>query len=102
MRNGRMLLEGSIAFCNGKGNPIHIFSAEELQRTSHYDQHQRFQLANDFDLYKGSLKDRLVSVKKYRHEIWGLEEIIKDIVFLDHINECPPKCSETLRMLLRD
>lgn len=72
MRNGRMLLEGSIAFCNGKGNPIHIFSAEELKRTSNYDQHQCFQLANDFDFYKGSLEDSLVSVKKYRHEIWGV------------------------------
>ena len=78
------VIRGVNCLCNGKGNPIHIFSAEELKRTSHYDQHQRFQLANDFDLYKGSLKDRLVSVKKYRHEIWGLEEIIKDIVLGSH------------------
>ena len=33
-RNGRMLLEGLIAFGNGKSNPIHIFSAEELKRAT--------------------------------------------------------------------
>ena len=81
MRNGRMLLEGLIAFGNGKSNPIHIFSAKELRRaTSNYDQCQHLLLASDFDFYKGSLEDYLISVKKYRHEISGLNDIIKDIV----------------------
>ena len=67
MRNGRMLLEGLIAVGNGKSNPIHIFSAEELKRaTNNYDQCRRFLLASDFDFYKGSLEDHLISVKKYR------------------------------------
>ncbi|KAL0005962.1 hypothetical protein SO802_013523 [Lithocarpus litseifolius] len=64
MRNGRMLLEGLIAFGNGKSNPIHIFSAEELRRaTNNYDQCRHFLLASDFDFYKGSLEDYLISVK---------------------------------------
>ena len=36
MKNGRLLLEGPIAFCNGKSNPIHVFSAEELRRETNY------------------------------------------------------------------
>ena len=79
-RKGRMLLEGLIAFGNGKSNPIHIFSAEELKRaTKNYDQCRHFLLASDFDFYQGSLEDHLISVKKYRHEVWGLNDIIKDI-----------------------
>ena len=38
MKNGRLLLEKLIAFCNGKSNPIHVFSAEQLRReTYNYD-----------------------------------------------------------------
>ena len=38
MKNGRLLLEKLIAFCNGKSNPIRVFSAEELRReTYNYD-----------------------------------------------------------------
>ena len=32
VKNVRMLLEELIAFCNGKGNLIHVFFAEELRR----------------------------------------------------------------------
>ena len=61
--NGRMLLEGLIAFGNGKSNPIHIFSAKELRRaTNNYDQCRHLLLASDFDFYKGSLEDYLISV----------------------------------------
>ena len=73
------VIRGANAFGNGKSNPIHIFSAKELKRaTKNYDQCRHFQLASDFDFYKGSLEDHLISIKKYRHEVWGLNDIIKD------------------------
>ena len=35
VKNGRMLSEELIAFCNGKGNLIHVFfSVEELRRAT--------------------------------------------------------------------
>ena len=35
IKNGRMLLEELISFCNGKGNLIHVFfSAKELKRAT--------------------------------------------------------------------
>ena len=34
MKIGRLLLEELIAFCNGKCNPIRVFSAEELIRAT--------------------------------------------------------------------
>ena len=82
MKNGRLLLEELIAFCNGKSNPIRVFSADDLRRaTNNYDQSQRFFDSVDFDFYKGSLEDRLVTVKKYdKKSRFELEHIIKDIV----------------------
>uniref|UniRef100_A0A2N9EEB3 Protein kinase domain-containing protein n=1 Tax=Fagus sylvatica TaxID=28930 RepID=A0A2N9EEB3_FAGSY len=86
MKNGRLLLEELIAFCNGKSNPIRVFSAEELIRaTNNYDQHQSFAWDGDFEFYKGSLEDRLVSIKKYPDRGFSVMEdtvlgIIKDIV----------------------
>ena len=64
MKNGRLLFEELIAFCNGKSNPILVLSAEEFkQATNSYDKHQ----CNlwEFKLYKDSLKEHLLSVKKY-------------------------------------
>ena len=86
MKNGRLLLEELIAFCNGKSNPIRVFSAEELIRaTNNYDQRQSFAWGGDFEFYKGSLEDRLVSIKKYPDRGFSVMEdtvlgIIKDIV----------------------
>jgi hypothetical protein len=87
MKNGGLLLEELIAFCNGKSNPIRNFSAKELRKaTNNYDPCQRFLVAGDFEFYKGSLEDRLISVKVYPEEgIFvikdkALECIIKDIV----------------------
>ena len=54
MKNGRMLLEELIAFCNGERNLIHVFfSAEELRRaTYNYDPLQIFLDADGFHFYK--------------------------------------------------
>ena len=69
MKDGRLLLEELIAFCNGKSNPIRIFFAKELRRaTNNYDQRQCFLQVVDFEFYKGYLQDRLISVKKFNDE----------------------------------
>ena len=96
MKNGRLLLEELIAFCNGKSNPIRVFSAKELRKaTNNYDQRQCIMWDSDFKLYKGSLEDRLLSVKKYHTEeerFSVLEDvtlgIIKDIVVGSQMSVC--------------
>ena len=81
-------MEDLIAFCNGKSHSIRIFSAEELKKaTNNYDQCQCILQDSDFKLFKGSLEDHLLLVKKYYTKEKGfsvMEEvtlgIIKDIV----------------------
>ena len=72
MKNGRLLLEELIAFCNGKSNSICVFSAKELKRaTNNYDHHQCILQGRDFKLFEGSLEDRLLFAKKYYTEEKG-------------------------------
>ena len=88
MKNGTILLEELIAFCNGKSNSIRVFSAKELKRaTNNYDQRQCILQDSDFKLFKGSLEDHLLSIKKYytKEKRFSVVEevtlgIIKDIV----------------------
>ena len=86
MKNGRLLLE-------------------ELKRaTNNYGQRQCILQDSDFKLFKGSLEDRLLSVKRYYTGEKGfsvMEEVTLGIV-KGIANECPQKCSKTLRTLLRD
>ena len=73
MKNGRLLFEELIAFCNGKSNPILVLSAEEFKRaTNSYDKHQC--ILWEFKLYKDSLKEHLLSVKKYHTHTTKKEE----------------------------
>ncbi|KAK6233164.1 hypothetical protein QUC31_009485 [Theobroma cacao] len=66
-KNGGVLLEELIAFCDGKSNAIHHFSAKELLRaTNYYDARQIFVQDAVYQLYKGSLKDRPIFVKKLK------------------------------------
>ena len=69
LKNGRLLLEELIAFCNGKSNPILVLPAEEFKRvTNNYYKHQCILWDGEFKLYKNSLKEHLLSVKKYYTE----------------------------------
>ncbi|WRX23687.1 Serine-threonine/tyrosine-protein kinase [Theobroma cacao] len=72
-KNGGRLLEELITFCNGKSNPIRHFSAKELLRpTNCYNTSQIFVEGRGYKLYKGSLKDRPIFVKKYdNHSLLG-------------------------------
>ncbi|KAK6233102.1 hypothetical protein SCA6_003175 [Theobroma cacao] len=80
LKNGGRLLEELITFCNGKSNPIRHFSAKELLiATNNYDPRQIFVEDFGYQLYKGSLNDRLIFVKKYGY-LWGSEDnAYKDI-----------------------
>ncbi|KAF5191752.1 Wall-associated receptor kinase-like [Thalictrum thalictroides] len=63
MRNGALLLEKQIASSDGKGIPIRIFTAEELNKaTNNYDTsliNSRIQST----VYKGNLDGQIVAVK---------------------------------------
>eukprot|EP00257_Ricinus_communis_P001816 XP_002512394.2 non-functional pseudokinase ZED1 [Ricinus communis] len=88
--NGSKLLEKSVAFCNGRCNPIRNFSSEELEKaTRNYNEKQVLKLDGYFELYKGFLQDRPVIVKKFLEV--GVEQLaINEIVYASamsvHIN----------------
>ncbi|OMP03339.1 hypothetical protein COLO4_10480 [Corchorus olitorius] len=66
IKNGGALLEELIAFCNGRSNPIRHFSAKELSKaTNNYDRRQMLVYDFGYKLYKGSLRDCSIIVKKY-------------------------------------
>ncbi|KAL4618644.1 hypothetical protein ACB092_06G025400 [Castanea dentata] len=70
-----MVLEKLIALCNGKSIPIRSFSDEELkQATNNYD--ARLVIVQDelyCKWYKGSLDDRLVSIRKFESGVHTTE-----------------------------
>ncbi|KAK8577936.1 hypothetical protein V6N13_076612 [Hibiscus sabdariffa] len=81
LKNGSMLLEKLIASSDGKCNPIRTFSTEELnQATNGYSIHQEISRYVHFVLYKGSLRGRQISVKRYKSHDKCLETAITDIV----------------------
>ncbi|KAJ9179230.1 hypothetical protein P3X46_011040 [Hevea brasiliensis] len=83
MINGRMLLESSVAFNNGRGNPIRSFSFQELNSaTNNFDPSRIFW--DDYGLYKlynGFLHDRPIILKKLEGNRKSVKYSIKDIVF---------------------
>ncbi|XP_021281605.1 non-functional pseudokinase ZED1-like [Herrania umbratica] len=83
IKNGGVLLEEVIALRNGRSNPICHFSAKELMRaTNNYDARQIFVQDLGYTLYKGSLRDRPILVKKYDSRWRFLETApYKDIAF---------------------
>ena len=66
IKNGGVLLKELVAFSNGRPNPIRHFSEEELLReTNYYDRSQIVVSDAGYQLYKCSLKDLPIFVKKY-------------------------------------
>ncbi|OMO83673.1 hypothetical protein COLO4_22386 [Corchorus olitorius] len=82
LKNGGMLLEKLIASCNGKCNPIRMYSSEELRKaTNDYNDGQEISRYVHFVLYKGFLHDREISVKWYKSShSHSLETAMTDIV----------------------
>ncbi|XP_065852632.1 serine/threonine-protein kinase ZRK1-like [Euphorbia lathyris] len=82
IRNGGMLLEKSTAFTNGKGHSIgRSFSLRDLNIATHnFDRNLEILYVGTYALYKGSLRDRLVIVKKYLYTDLT-QACISDIVF---------------------
>lgn len=102
IKNGGVLLEELVAFSNGRSNPIRHFSAKELLRaTNNYDRHQIVVEDGGYQLYKGSLEDLPVLVKKYENDT---------SIFSRHLqrychritNEFSQECFKGFRMLLGD
>ncbi|KAK2640383.1 hypothetical protein Ddye_028178 [Dipteronia dyeriana] len=66
MKNGENFLEKLITSCNGKYNPIRSYSAEELKEaTNNYDIQNVITSDASYELYKGFLQGRSISVMKF-------------------------------------
>ncbi|XVF57465.1 hypothetical protein PTKIN_Ptkin06aG0207800 [Pterospermum kingtungense] len=79
-KNGGVLLEELVAFSNGRSNPIRHFSAKELlTATNDYDRLQVVVEDGAYQLYKGSLRDLSIFVKKYDHDRVYSADPFKDI-----------------------
>ncbi|KAJ4720755.1 putative Receptor protein kinase [Melia azedarach] len=75
MMNGKILLEKLIASNNGKRNPIRNFTAEELQAaTNNYDPTKVIMKCLFYELYKGSLQDRPISVMKFEEKVLDADQ----------------------------
>ncbi|WCJ43134.1 Wall-associated kinase family protein [Euphorbia peplus] len=79
--NGSRLLEKMITFCNGKCSiPIKSFTEEELEKaTNNFDQKQLLKMDGYFELYKGFLQGRPVTVKKFlirQADQYAINEIV--------------------------
>ncbi|XWS44736.1 hypothetical protein CRYUN_Cryun15aG0073000 [Craigia yunnanensis] len=81
LRNGRILLQELIAFCNGKCNPICGFSAKEIKRaTNNYDPSQFLHKNRFYKFYKGFLRDQPVLIKKFKGNFQRREVVFNEIV----------------------
>ncbi|XP_022751989.1 non-functional pseudokinase ZED1-like [Durio zibethinus] len=81
IRNGSILLQQLIAFCNGKCNPICGFSAKELKRaTNNYDLRQLLHENGFYKFYKGFLRDQPVLIKKFKGNFQRSEVVFNEIV----------------------
>ncbi|XP_050225714.1 serine/threonine-protein kinase ZRK1-like [Mercurialis annua] len=66
MKNRRMFLEKLNASCDGKFDPILTFSSKELiKATNNYDFKQMLVWDSYYQLFKGSIRNSSISVKKY-------------------------------------
>ncbi|XP_010506051.1 PREDICTED: non-functional pseudokinase ZED1-like [Camelina sativa] len=70
--NGKVLLEKLIEYCNGKSNPIKIFSASQILDATDNFSHSKVRTPlnryNRYKCYRGMLEDRLVLVKLWVEE----------------------------------
>ncbi|XP_065854034.1 serine/threonine-protein kinase ZRK1-like [Euphorbia lathyris] len=84
LRNGSMLLEQMITFCNGKCSiPIKSFSEKELQKATNNFKERQLLPGLWCRYYKGFLQDRPVTIKK----ISNLQLSINEIVYAS--TDCP-------------
>ncbi|KAK0600407.1 hypothetical protein LWI29_014641 [Acer saccharum] len=102
LKNGGILLEQLITTFDGKRNPIHNFSSEELKLATNNYNTMNFIMDGDcFKLYKGFLPDRQISVMKFDYSYkCEYDECINNIVFASqmchkHILKLIGCCLET-------
>ncbi|XP_058096471.1 wall-associated receptor kinase-like 1 [Magnolia sinica] len=92
--NGARLLQDLISSCDGKVNPIRIFSAEELKKaTNNYDEGRILTREGKFISYKGTYHDCPIVAKKLvivPHDENTckrfLDRIFNEIIILSQIN----------------
>ncbi|XP_015582652.2 non-functional pseudokinase ZED1 [Ricinus communis] len=88
LMNGRMLLEKLIASCDGRCNPIRIFSADELSRaTDDYDPRKIITQDSGYKLYNGLLHERTISVKKFKDKSEQYKYCYNDIMFATQMSK---------------
>ncbi|KAL6270676.1 hypothetical protein ACE6H2_027587 [Prunus campanulata] len=83
LKNGSMLLKDLIASCDGKSHPIRCYSAAELIRaTNNFDRSCRMDELQ-YDMYRGILDDRTVSIKHNNADkdpFYDVDQAIRDII----------------------
>ncbi|XP_010519898.1 PREDICTED: non-functional pseudokinase ZED1-like [Tarenaya hassleriana] len=66
LETGRTFLEELVADCNGKSNPIRMFSSDQiLTATNNFDSSCSVSLDGHFAWYRGVIDDRVYAIKKY-------------------------------------
>ncbi|KAJ6384512.1 hypothetical protein OIU78_027754 [Salix suchowensis] len=82
IRNGSKLLENLVHICDGKCNSIRHFSSTELEKaTNNYDPLKLLISDSGYNLYKGFLQGKPVSVKKFKDGDKEYEHCFNDIVY---------------------
>ncbi|KAJ0017313.1 hypothetical protein Pint_10197 [Pistacia integerrima] len=87
MKNGKILVEKLIAFGNGRFNPFHVVSIEELKRATK-NFHEGKIIFNGFGyrLYDEVLQDCQVSVMKFDDFFETYMYYLNNILFASHMN----------------
>ncbi|KAJ4706496.1 putative Receptor protein kinase [Melia azedarach] len=81
LRNGKILLEKLLTCSDGKWNPIRGFSAEELKlATNNYDTGEIIASYDHYNLHKGFLQNRPISVMKFK-DYYGEQSCFNNLVF---------------------
>lgn len=91
LSNGAKLLQELIAACDGKTNPIRIFSAKELKKATDNYSSKLICYKDDCSVYyKGMLEDRIIIIRRtevaHLNSSVDLKRHINEVVVLSQIN----------------
>ncbi|XP_010520297.1 PREDICTED: non-functional pseudokinase ZED1-like isoform X3 [Tarenaya hassleriana] len=80
LETGSAFLEELVAGCNGKSNPIRMFSSDQILRaTDNFHHSCSISIGRDFNWYRGVIDDRVYAIKKC-HTSADEKRIYNDIV----------------------
>ncbi|XP_043710111.1 serine/threonine-protein kinase ZRK1-like [Telopea speciosissima] len=89
LKNGALLLEQLVTSCDGKSNPIRVFSAIDLQiATNNYDLNLIIREDGSYKSYKGTHEEQMISVKRFEGQgkRYWLGESIREVVIASQLN----------------